>query len=217
VAVTSAYVILTSRLVRASREQTRLASSPLVGIRLVGASIGVLQPGSRAWTTLRLHVANVGNGPAVSIHVDAELCLSSNSEVYAADSVLFVSWLRSGEERESSNLAFSPDATVAFVEDRRHWREGLRPEMYEFEHEKQAIVTLYAYYSNGLGQGFESKYESEISIPFDDIGAFPSVETPPYEPIEPFTFRRGPEPFKARTLELGEIQPLLSSRDRLRR
>lgn len=202
VLVTGVYVAFTHGLVSAARKQAQRASGPLLGIRLLSIRLSDPSPevdGKRVALVI-CEVASIGNSPAVEVRLDAVLSIPGRTNAPARDFAPHrfaeIPYLRSGEILRVDELGLGFDAVSAFLLDIVQWDRELEEREDLSDEPPSATLTLYAYYSNGYGQEYESKHGVWLRLygdhheEIDDQGrcaAEGSVDLITYDGAQPFT------------------------------
>jgi len=175
VIVTLAYVGLTRSMVKFAERQIKIASNPILGIKISKMHISKVYSSKRRTLTVEIEVVNIGNGPAINIQIDGEMILSNNDVngekvIPAYTEPRRLSFLMAGQKFDDnfeSNVYFGNKAILYLFDDFREedrlnqHRINTDPKIEAFKASKLRILV---YYSNNLGQQFKSSFETYVAL-----------------------------------------------------
>lgn len=178
IAVTLTYVILTNKILRTADKQFKVASNPIIGLKIKKMHIGKVYGPKRRTLTISLDIQNIGNSPAMDIQIDGELILSHTSidgqkTIPAYGEPRRLPFLTVGEKEVNdfeTDVHFGNKAIIYLFDD---FRENSRLNMHRIETDptmesyKAAKVRIIVYYNNNLGQLFQSVYDTHVDMGMD--------------------------------------------------
>lgn len=180
VLVTTYYALISRRILNETAKQSRLALNPVIGIEVNSIRIGPVFGHGRRNMGVALTLTNVGNAPAISIKVDAEIKLkytSINGEhvIPARFEPDVHPFLRPGDVIKEIKSSFGNDFIGAFLRDIKE-KYDLNTDRIKKDPTQEAYtgpqLRLFVYYRNSLGQFFKSKLECHVGI-FARNGEYP--------------------------------------------
>jgi hypothetical protein len=157
VAVTILYVVVTFRLLKATQRQAGLTSTPMIGIRPLHLGVDRLFPNQAREMDAAFEIVNVGTGPAARLRLDVILTVGKKKgsvrRQFVANYPSFHPFFEAGQTAELM-LGLSAAAVRALLADFRMAPDGW----------DTPSLTVFVYYSDGMGQGFESRYDMFLGL-----------------------------------------------------
>jgi hypothetical protein len=175
-ALTATYVVLTRRLLKTAIRQSRLASNPVVGVRVKKIFVGEKFGPDRQNLSVDYELINLTDTPAIAVTVDGEIILKysvvkGEPRIPQRFDPEFVPFLRPNETLSDKlgrhSLSFGNKCVDATLDDlqeneRRNFeRINADPTREPFLGPRLRIVVRY---SNNLGQHFRSEWEAYLSV-----------------------------------------------------
>ena len=209
VIVTFAYVVLTRSMVKFSERQVKVASNPILGIRITKMHISKVFSSKRRTLTVEIELVNIGNGPAIDIQIDGEIILSNNEVdgekvIPAYSEPRRLSFLIAGQKSDNNfetNVYFGNKAILYLFDDFRE-EDRLNQHRINTDPKKEAFkaskIVIIVYYSNNLGQQFKSSFETYVSLGMEvkeDIAAKSIVAKPREVPTDDQEFELDNHPY----------------------
>ncbi|MCC6153514.1 MAG: hypothetical protein IT367_07125 [Candidatus Hydrogenedentes bacterium] len=169
--VTTIYVVITGRILKASSYHARLAMNPVLGITVKRVRITPLSNSGWREMIADIELVNVGNAPAIEISFDAEVILkhsaiSGQKIIPARFPPMVLPFLRPGDSR-GDIVSFGNRFVTHFFDDVREWyrlnlhRIETEPSRPAYNCSRLRIIT---YYRNSLDMVFKSVYEVDICL-----------------------------------------------------
>lgn len=221
IAVTAFYAWWTRGLLRITAAQSKLQYNPVIGIKVVSATIGKVFGQKRRNVSIKIDLTNVGNAPAIEVFIDSEIELRySKINGYNKIPMRFepsvIPFIKVDEVVSDLSLDYGNTFITHFFDDVRE-SNRLNRHRVETDPSKETFVTsrlyVFVYYRNSLGQYFKSRIEIELAlwgnkrknlIPLDNEFAEISL----YNFVSPV--------FQAEPFEEIKMQSELSSRNIIR-
>jgi hypothetical protein len=175
-ALTATYVVLTRRLLKTAVRQSRLASNPVVGVRVKKIFIGEKFGPGRQDLGVDYELINLTDAPAIAVTVDGEIILKHSAvkgetRIPQRFDPEFVPFLRPNEtlsdELGHRSLSFGNKCVDATLDDLRE-NERRNFERIEADPSQEPFLgprlRIVVRYSNNLGQHFQSEWEAYLSV-----------------------------------------------------
>jgi hypothetical protein len=178
--ITGVYVILTGKMSKFAEKQFKIISNPVIGINVTKMHISKVYGNKRRNLEVCIDVHNLGNAPAIDIQIDGQLeyensSIDGNKKIPSYTEPRRISYLKSSDsilDSFETKLHFGNKGIIHLFDD---FRENERLNRHRIENDKTlepfpgSKLCVFIYYSNNLGQLFESYFETYICLPKETI------------------------------------------------